>query len=776
MSVSRISPPSAVWSLSDTAGGTVTIARSLVAAATGDNVNALAIVACREFGNTLAICYETERKVEKTVLPPTPPVFVRFLQALVGYDGDRSANELGQSVAGLKFCALLTALVTTIGPFESAKAVEIMLRKASPDDNLEMIPRTNHLNDLFKVLESRCHRGGFATSIVGWQVILSEKIDTHLGRLEGATAEDQKKIRKRLLRPAPSAETVSILVDAFRQIARIGTASITNAKIETDTAAPWIVAFTTWCLGIGPSIQIDGKVEIESDNSLISVSISTASARSSSDSVGVKITIYHQIGHHTELISKSSGNEWIGMAPIREYGKLLISEFGTQEDDTATRALYKALSLAVPQVISALKPRAIEGRPSAGTPSTMFDEFHMTSLPTRHDVETTYTQLFDAKDKLDWSQDKSVFVRDLPLVKIHLAAMEAECGCEDCSTSTSMNRSDWFGLCKKVSFYRKLGEITTDIICLSLVDSPPECPLLLQLSTQGRHFDHTQDGPWAMDLEGCVLQIIETGEGPSFLMPGAALVNRARFLVGHGPDVLQYDGFDVSSNSVLITTSGQGQVMYPTLFEQQRLHKAGYLRLTCLPGALQWNEQSYKRTVSSTTLQSGRYDDLSDPPTLRMVPKIPVSVPFNAFEELSMFWKVSVKDIDTLECNIGVRSGTGKASVVERNPMDVLQCFDDCFLMDSCKHPPLSKVDTPDAFNALIGLSGSDSEACDTNNHRAELDILPVSGADDLRLFGAARGECPVDEEGRKTVIRQHTCLECCLNFCRVADASLLIL
>ena len=48
----------------------------VIAVAASDNVQAFAILACEQFGNTLAICDETLRKVETEVLPSPLPVTI----------------------------------------------------------------------------------------------------------------------------------------------------------------------------------------------------------------------------------------------------------------------------------------------------------------------------------------------------------------------------------------------------------------------------------------------------------------------------------------------------------------------------------------------------------------------------------------------------------------------------------------------------------------------------------------------------------------------------
>lgn len=144
-------PPSTVmalqaqWSLDATSNSVFSISRGLLQAATSDNVQPLAILACVKFGGTIAMCQETCRKIEGSVLPTPPPAFVHFIQGTVGYSRDDCATHLGKSMAGVQFLGLAAALVTTMGEFEAANALLLMMRGSAADKTL--LPTTKQLRD-----------------------------------------------------------------------------------------------------------------------------------------------------------------------------------------------------------------------------------------------------------------------------------------------------------------------------------------------------------------------------------------------------------------------------------------------------------------------------------------------------------------------------------------------------------------------------------------------------------------------------------------------------
>ncbi|KAL3608805.1 hypothetical protein FPOAC2_03815 [Fusarium poae] len=140
----------AQWSLDSTVGSALSISRGFMHAATGDNIQPLALLACEKFGATIAMCRTTCAKIETVVLPANPPAPIAFLQFTVGYSRNDSAIQLGKSSAGVRFLGLAAALVTTMGPFESVNAISLMLDSAAADRTL--VPSNRQVRDLLAVL------------------------------------------------------------------------------------------------------------------------------------------------------------------------------------------------------------------------------------------------------------------------------------------------------------------------------------------------------------------------------------------------------------------------------------------------------------------------------------------------------------------------------------------------------------------------------------------------------------------------------------------------
>lgn len=54
----------------------------------------------------------------------------------------------------------------------------------------------------------------------------------------------------------PPAETVAELINAFRQIGRLGSDTVTALTMRIGTAVPWVLAFSQWCLDVPISLSV----------------------------------------------------------------------------------------------------------------------------------------------------------------------------------------------------------------------------------------------------------------------------------------------------------------------------------------------------------------------------------------------------------------------------------------------------------------------------------------------------------------------------------------
>jgi hypothetical protein len=87
MSDTHVSP---VWALQQTSDSVLLVAKGVIKAATSDNIQPLALLVAEAFGNTLAICQQTQMLVEREASKRHVSHVIKFLQAQVGYAANDS--------------------------------------------------------------------------------------------------------------------------------------------------------------------------------------------------------------------------------------------------------------------------------------------------------------------------------------------------------------------------------------------------------------------------------------------------------------------------------------------------------------------------------------------------------------------------------------------------------------------------------------------------------------------------------------------------------------
>lgn len=233
------------WNLDTTVATAFNTLSGFLKAASSDNVQPLALLACQTLGATLAMCDRTINTVRLHAIDAPGAPTMTFLKATVGFYKNDCATQLAANQAGMRFLALATALVTTIDPYTGARAIELIMRDLKFP--VEETPPVTHLRDLLAALEPRAEQCNFGKSVLQYQVLLSHYLQL---------VDYQSKA---LLDTIPSPEIIASLVDVLRKVQRVGDADITGATIQIRESAPWVIAFVTWCLGVPPSIYTATK-------------------------------------------------------------------------------------------------------------------------------------------------------------------------------------------------------------------------------------------------------------------------------------------------------------------------------------------------------------------------------------------------------------------------------------------------------------------------------------------------------------------------------------
>ncbi|KAH6963314.1 hypothetical protein DER45DRAFT_104508 [Fusarium avenaceum] len=741
-----LSPIQAQWAIDETSRTFLSTITGVLAAAASDNVQALAIIACEQFGSTLAICDETSHKVETVIVPTPQPATVIFLKAAVGYSPRDSATQLGKSMAGVRFLGLAAALVTSFDLFDCAKALNVMLRSSASD--LTMLPTARQLKDLLASLQPRSYRAGFSESVVGWQIMLQKEAMPRILTDEGHSGGPSSF----LFKSAPSPEMVVKLVDVLRMVARIGESTTTGATIKTGAAAAWVAAFIKWCLGLPPSIYMeDNQQLLRQPGSVITLVIPKTLEGLRKR---LEITVHDSLDHLGQLIAPPSTRPFSGMATIENYGRWLLESFGLR--GTSLRALHEALDFLIPQALGTLKWSQFDISGQETHPAqlhhrmdTSVGGYTVHPLPDTRKIVDVYSKLLSpARTPRLATTDDYMLIADLPLVSQYLESLSQACPCSQCCGEIQGHVNLGRTFCKQDEFFEFISFITVDILVFSLFRSLDL--LLIRLS-------HERDSGNA--LERAVFHLAKAGDTAprftAFVTPYSwKLLEWARSMVGHKVSAEDEDG-----NTVV--TSGYGQVIYPTLFDTLDIERRGYMGLTSYQGVLIYEGETYQ-TVTADTGDSVQ-DEL-----LKLDSSCPaqVSVPLNAFPDLEVFWNVGVQDSRELSIALSVRSRTGCLSLVRMHPMDLFFALEQTLLIERCPHDGCTGINPTDRFCSHNSPLDTHQEASDSSSH---VDVIPVSYSNDLRCFSLVCTRVPA-------VLRKNACMACCLDLCREAAVHVLIL
>lgn len=120
---------------------------------------------CERYGDTLAICPQTRRLVEKHISSFSDPLALDFLQISVGYVKSDVTGVLGATKAGVGFLALSAALLSTMDDYDAAVVFEHLLDQSTTDKS--SVPSALQLKALMSIMDHKLNRLGFTNSVLG---------------------------------------------------------------------------------------------------------------------------------------------------------------------------------------------------------------------------------------------------------------------------------------------------------------------------------------------------------------------------------------------------------------------------------------------------------------------------------------------------------------------------------------------------------------------------------------------------------------------------------
>ena len=288
------------------------------------------------------MCPETNKKMEDLIIKVSGPKRVRFMKAQIGYSANDSATQLSRSLAGIQFLGLAAALMSSMNAFEGANALSEMLTASASDKTL--LPTARQLKDLLGAMEHRVIRSGFTDTWVGYQILLSRGLGP-------SSDEDYYGWPYELehLRSIPASDGVSKLVEAFRQLNRLGDA--TTITVQATSCAAWVMAFTRWCLGLPPSTILPHGMALL-DQPASQITLFTGKNANASD---FEISIHRSIDSPADLLkSHATLQSPSGMITVQCFGRWMCQTMGG-EKSMAYRAMCEALPYALKQSCELLR-------------------------------------------------------------------------------------------------------------------------------------------------------------------------------------------------------------------------------------------------------------------------------------------------------------------------------------------------------------------------------------------------------------------------------------
>jgi hypothetical protein len=694
--------------------------------------------------------------MEADVVPTPAPATIQFLRATVGYSAGDCATHFSQSQAGIQFLGLASAMVTTMGPFLGGTALHEMLKSSAADKTL--LPTARQLKDILASLSPRCQLSRFPDNVLGWEVFFGKALSARTGyRSWSATYQDRYEEQQQYVKH-PSEKGVKDLVEAFRQLARLGESTVTKVTVESHyLQTPWVVAFSKWCLGIPPLVFLEDGTPIlsQSDSKVVVI------ARSDTGNWGktrLEVNVQHSIASLGELLVSHSRAEWVGMVGIPAYGKWFLQRHGL-EDDLASRALEQALQYGLKQVLSLISVRDAEV--STKRP---YSEQEFSPFPDDLAVSNAASLYLNKHALLELKTlEGDLLLRDLALVKLYLESLERFCSCEECGGMENPSG------CRKDHFWSDVGEIIANVLSLSLFHFPES--LLV-------HFQpHRSGGRQNLNFQKHIDTMLRTGSPSKCSL--SSLLEFALTQVGHDMRNILGNKANGALPTEWVLSCYKGQVVFPTIFETHIISQRGYMEFTWFSGLLKYNDNTYSLVRTNQSVKRARWGVKGEHDTITEADGRNVIEPCNLALTFRLVWDVQVAD-EVLEVSLGLSNALGEVSPISRVPGEVFENLSQSLILESCPHDSDSRLDSADPSSAYTGpivlITGRSGKV---GGVPELVGVVAVDGADDLRLF--AMSYSPYSSvwgpSMRRMVVRgNNSCLKCCLDFCRVADTKILIL
>ena len=718
----------ATWAISQTATDVVGVSKGILEAATSDNVQPIALLAGEKFGATLAISVESTRKVEMLCLQSHQSAIINTLKAYVGYKKGDSGWQLAQSDSGLRFLSLVACLLT-IDHWTAAGALSELITSTAADRTL--VPTSYQLKQLMHALDYKLACSGFADTVLGYGIWLDHQIQ----RVTISTA-------------SPSAKVVVQLVKAMSSLGRMGEVHKMYVQIPAGQA-PWIIAFIKWCFGSPPSVVLGDRNLLAQDDSLVLVKLV---AEPKNDDI--EIVLLDELGDVSELV-RSLPDGWRavkGMISVTTYAQKILQYVGPESS-----IQYRACVEIIPYgCYVSLKSLQIKSEATAETAhfqslpedgAREFDAITGSLFPSKDEVSQTLAQFLGLGRPLALKPLPEGFqVETLPTVLAAHQLICSTCPCCKCLATCRIQKRK----CDFELFLLHVSYCIVRVLIISLL--VPGDPEGIQVRWKSLPPDISERSTLA--VYKCLTQAESLPCSPAEFI---AVVNK---MLGHR----------ISSNGsdAWIMSSNHGQTVYPQLLESRTIHKTGILRMICASGSLYYKGEPHnlvERAAVDSYLSdedssnSDEYEGADQQVSSEALEDI-IRFPTDAYSNSRLIWQLrTLKDRMCLSV-----AATDLPSRPIRSPMRAVSAASQSLFVD-CNHDRMSELSTHLESKWLRTVSPG--RPFQRPSDEPVIRIVQSNGNELMRFFALTFG--------KPGVIREDSCLACCIQVCRLVNRQFII-
>ena len=751
------------WSLNESSTSVLAMTRGLIKAATSDNIQPLALMACEQFGTTLPMSTETRLKMEK-IAKKKHSTTLDFIKCQVGFSEGDCADYLSRTDGGVRFLGLAATLCSLRSSIAAAQMLEGMVEETAKDKQL--LPTLLQYKSLLDALEPKLASSDFVNSMLGWATVCSA-------------------VRNRPLSDwvfkAPGIIQIQSLMQALARCFRLGEACAVLVE-SAFVYFPWTIAFVKWFAGIPPLVRTAKEVLLSVPNPL--VTISEEELGSSGFAFTYRVSLTRKVDNIKVLIHQDIHAHCVdlaGLVDVDIWIERRISNYeqtfspGPHFRDVVQKSLWLIIELLPERVLFLSNPNKLKHQPGIG--EKILDHERKLSSCRTYPFASLEKRLLAIRYLLKDTVFRQSQIYSHERWKTEVRSIYSKCirCAKEAENEANYHKEN---LPHSPFCYRNFaGSIAADLLALCLIvcnrDSPPPKVQLRQRDLsfgyvsrrnkspeEGTDFafgscyeddcadDFCVYGPdWADFVRDKWWRMISDVPTDTPITHSAeGLFHHVVHLLGHGT-VPQ-----PNETTSIIVSQRHGQVIYPAIIEASTPIRIGYLSLNFFQGTLRWSGAAISNLATikepSSYYSDKKLDVILQPLGTEYTPKkvIPESADLYV-------WCHDGQAMDKLRLAYGRDHEFSLWQLI--NGLSTTIFSPQCGHLDDASAGQLGD-------NFKLRPINSSSFSCSTYNRLIEQSLIPVHKSGLMQLAQIAI----LEELGRSAVLHWKGCIACALKLC----------